>query len=129
MYLQIRIHSEDADFQRIIWRTDTNHPLSTYRLLTGTSCAPYLAIRTLHQLAADEMPTSPEACKIIREHFYVDDLLTGANSVSHAKVLVSEINRVKQSGGFTLKKWASNIVDVLDSIPAESKLQKNEISI
>ncbi|GBM53571.1 hypothetical protein AVEN_60688-1, partial [Araneus ventricosus] len=132
MYRQIRIHSEDADFQRIIWRTDTNHPLSTYRLLTvtyGTSCAPYLAIRTLHQLAADEMSTSPEACKIIREHFYVDDLLTGANSVSHAKVLVSEINRVLQSGGFTLKKWASNIVDVLDSIPAESKLQKNEISI
>ncbi|GBN83092.1 hypothetical protein AVEN_233324-1 [Araneus ventricosus] len=132
MYRQIRIQSEDADFQRIIWRTDTNHPLSTYRLLTatyGTSCAPYLAIRTLHQLAADEMSTSPEACKITREPFYVDDLLTGANSVSHAKVLVSEINRVPQSGGFTLKKWASNIVDVLDSIPAESKLQKNEISI
>ncbi|GBN28338.1 hypothetical protein AVEN_145694-1 [Araneus ventricosus] len=75
------------------------------------------------------MSTSPEACKIIRKNFYVDDLLTGANSVSHAKVLVSEINRVLQSGGFTLKKWVSNIVDVLDSIAAESKLQKNEISI
>ncbi|GBM42491.1 hypothetical protein AVEN_80009-1 [Araneus ventricosus] len=94
---QIRIHSKDADFQRIIWRTDTNQPLSTYRLLTvtyGTSCDPYLAVRTLHQLAADEMSTSPEACKIIREYFYVDDLSTGANSVSHAKVFASKINRV-----------------------------------
>ncbi|GBO19922.1 hypothetical protein AVEN_100149-1 [Araneus ventricosus] len=119
MYPQIRIHSEVEDFLIITWRSDPNQSLSTYRLLTvifGTSCGCYLAIRTLHQLAADEISTSSEACKIIREHFYVDDLLTAANSVFHAKVLVSEVNRVVQKGGFTLKKWASNVLDVLDSI-------------
>ncbi|GBL99204.1 hypothetical protein AVEN_140671-1 [Araneus ventricosus] len=70
MYQQIRIHSEDSVLQRIIWRSDPNQSLSTYRLLTviyGLSCAPYLAIRTLHQLEADEMSTSHKACKIIRD--------------------------------------------------------------
>lgn len=65
MYRQICVHSEDADFQGIIWRSDPKQPLSRLQTVTyGTSCAPYLAIRTLHQLAADEMTTSPEACKM-----------------------------------------------------------------
>ncbi|UYV81257.1 hypothetical protein LAZ67_20000524 [Cordylochernes scorpioides] len=34
MYRQIRIHPEDADYQRILWRPSPEEPVVDYRLLT-----------------------------------------------------------------------------------------------
>ncbi|UYV72564.1 hypothetical protein LAZ67_9003720 [Cordylochernes scorpioides] len=57
MYRQIRISQEDSEFQRIVWRNDPHDKIKDYRLETvtyGTSCAPFLAIRIIKQLALDE---------------------------------------------------------------------------
>ncbi|XP_076549177.1 uncharacterized protein LOC143306596 [Osmia lignaria lignaria] len=57
MYRQIRVAGEDCDFQRIVWRDTPDESLKTYRLTTvtyGMACAPYLTIRTLHQLSRNE---------------------------------------------------------------------------
>lgn len=56
MFRQIRVHPEDADWQRLVWRPYPSSELQDFRLATvtyGTACAPYLAIRTLQQQAAD----------------------------------------------------------------------------
>ncbi|GBL81079.1 hypothetical protein AVEN_83151-1 [Araneus ventricosus] len=37
----------------------------------GTACAPFLAMRTLHQLAQDYEKSFPDTAKVIRENFYV----------------------------------------------------------
>ncbi|UYV73041.1 hypothetical protein LAZ67_10001650 [Cordylochernes scorpioides] len=66
MYRQVRIDSRDCDFQIILWRKNPSEPLFDYRLLTvtyGLSCAPYLAMRTLHQLARDKVSTFPTQLK------------------------------------------------------------------
>lgn len=54
MFRQIRVHQDDMDLQRTLWRADPAEEVGDFRLTTvtyGTASAPYLAIRTLLQLA------------------------------------------------------------------------------
>ena len=54
MYRQIRIHEHDVDLQRIVWQSEEDSSAHHFELLTvtyGMSCSPFLAIRTLRQLA------------------------------------------------------------------------------
>ena len=57
MYCMILIEAFQRDFLKILWKEDIDSPVQIYRLNTityGTSNAPYLAVRTLKQLALDE---------------------------------------------------------------------------
>ncbi|GFX25928.1 uncharacterized protein TNCV_2899531 [Trichonephila clavipes] len=80
MFRQIKVHEEDVDWQRILWRDSPTEPIREYRLTTvtyGTSSAPFLSTRTLRQLAVDEQENYPAASRATLSHFYVDDLLSG----------------------------------------------------
>ena len=60
MYRQIYVHKEDKDFQRVLFPRTPDSPIEDFKLKTvtfGVNCAPYLAIRTLHQLAEDSKET------------------------------------------------------------------------
>ncbi|XP_050671207.1 uncharacterized protein LOC126969704 [Leptidea sinapis] len=84
MYRRILVNNDDVDYQRIVWRESPTQPIKEYRLLTvtyGTSCAPFLAIRTLHQLAEDEKNDFPTEAEILKNDVYMDDLMTGASTV------------------------------------------------
>ncbi|GFT22872.1 integrase catalytic domain-containing protein [Trichonephila clavipes] len=64
MYRQILINPDQQDLQRIIWKHGLDAEILTYRLKTvtyGLSNAPFLAIRTLQQLAKDEKSRFPLA--------------------------------------------------------------------
>lgn len=90
MYRQILIQTEDRRYQRILWRENEEDERGDYELNTvtyGLVCAPYLAIRTLHQLATDEQSRYPRAAEILRRDVYMDDVLTGANSEKEAQEL------------------------------------------
>ncbi|UYV69330.1 hypothetical protein LAZ67_6003257 [Cordylochernes scorpioides] len=124
MYRKIKVNSSDLDFQRIIWRNSPLESLLEYRFLTvtyGMSCAPYLAIRTLIQLATDKELLFPEASKIIKTDFYVDDLLSGATTIEEAKVLIDDIRKIFFSGGFCIRKWMSNVPEVFSEVPEALK--------
>ncbi|UYV63732.1 hypothetical protein LAZ67_2005453 [Cordylochernes scorpioides] len=136
MYRQIRIHPEDADYQRILWRPSPEEPVVDYRLLTvtyGTTSAPFLAMRTLQQLAEDEGQNYPEASRVTLNDFYVDDLLTGAQTIAETKELIDQLKDLMKNGGFHLRKWNSNcheIVSHVEEINEEKKinLEKGAIS-
>ncbi|XP_054706658.1 uncharacterized protein LOC129216470 [Uloborus diversus] len=124
MFRMITVSKEDCDFQRIIWRTDSTSEIKDYRLLTvtyGTACAPYLAVKTIQQLAADEQSLFPKAAEIVKTDFYMDDLLTGADSTSEARNIVLEMNELMKKGGFTLRKWLSNDPKVIEFLPEDLK--------
>ncbi|XP_061718192.1 uncharacterized protein LOC133525818 [Cydia pomonella] len=111
MFRQIWVHQEDQSLQKIIWRDSPNEMLQEYQLTTvtyGQKAAPFLAMMTLKQLAHDERSNYPEAAKALEESFYMDDLLHGSHSVSSAKQLQHELQKLLQSGGFYLRKWMSN---------------------
>ncbi|XP_063634821.1 uncharacterized protein LOC134805446 [Cydia splendana] len=60
MYRQVWMTDEHTDLQRIVWRDTPSEKIESYKLLTvtfGTAAAPYLAVRTLNQLADDEAHT------------------------------------------------------------------------
>ncbi|XP_022824808.1 uncharacterized protein LOC111355259 [Spodoptera litura] len=123
MYRFIKIHREDQPFQRILWRWTINQPIEEYELTTvtyGTTAAPYLAIRTLQQLATDEQKTYPLASKITLEDFYVDDVLSGDESIEKAKYLQNQLTNMLRAGGFNLRKWSSNSAELLENIPVEN---------
>ncbi|UYV85100.1 hypothetical protein LAZ67_X004563 [Cordylochernes scorpioides] len=136
MYRQIRIHPEDADYQRILWRPSPEEPVVDYRLLTvtyGTTSAPFLAMRTLQQLAEDEGQNYPEASRVTLNDFYVDDLLTGAQTIAETKELIDQLKDLMKKGGFHLRKWNSNcheIVSHVEEMNEEKKinLEKGAIS-
>ncbi|GFV79456.1 integrase catalytic domain-containing protein [Trichonephila clavipes] len=93
--------------------------LKSFELQTityGTSCAPFLALRTLQQLYQDEEQNFPLAAKIARENIYIDDLLSGADTEVEAKSIIIEIQNLLKSGGFILRKWSSSHPKVLQDL-------------
>ena len=84
---------------------------SAYRLNTvtyGTASAPFLAIQSIFYLSDLFRNQYPVASEIIKKDFYVDDLLTGADSFEVLDKIRSEISTILESGGFPLAKWFSN---------------------
>ncbi|XP_053682304.1 uncharacterized protein LOC128732893 [Sabethes cyaneus] len=122
MYLQIKVTSEDSKLIRMLWQ-EPGQPVAEYGMNTvtfGTTCAPYLATRTLQQLAEDEGNKLPIAKESIKD-FYVDDCLTGANSVEEAITKRRQITALMQKGCFKIRKWASNNRTVMADIPAAER--------
>ena len=124
MFRQINLDPEDRNYQRIVWRENPNEPLRDYRITTvsfGTKPAPYLATRTLQQLADDEMHCYPRAAEIVKRDFYIDDLMTGCETETEAIPLREQLSKLLESGGFDLRKWTSNSENVLKTIPEEKR--------
>ncbi|XP_063619660.1 uncharacterized protein LOC134792321 [Cydia splendana] len=124
MYRFIKVHESDLKYQRILWRWSTSDPIEEYALTTvtyGTASAPYLAVRTLQQLARDEQESYPLASKTTLHDFYVDDILSGADSKEKAKILQDQLVNMLNAGGFNLRKWSSNKIELLNNIPEGSK--------
>jgi hypothetical protein len=62
MFRQILVHPDDQDLQRILWNSGEPGSPIDFRLQTvtyGTACAPFLAIRTLRELASLERDNLP----------------------------------------------------------------------
>ncbi|XP_008543663.3 uncharacterized protein LOC103568535 [Microplitis demolitor] len=122
MYRQFFIRKEDRKYQRILWR-NSNNEIQTYELDTvtfGIRTSPYLAIRCLHQLADDEGQQFPIAAKVLKEDFYVDDLLSGAEDVETAIKIRQQVTQILRRAGLTIRQWASNNSAVLKDIPQEN---------
>lgn len=129
MYRQIKVNSHQTNLQRILWRRNTTEPIKINRLKTvtyGTTPAPFLAVRTLHQLAMDEQQAWPIASKVTLTDFYVDDLMTGAETLVDVKIIQTQVTELLKSGGFNIRKWNSNASEVLKNIPVEARAQTQE---
>ncbi|CAK9809238.1 hypothetical protein ANTQUA_LOCUS5950 [Anthophora quadrimaculata] len=122
MYRQILVDPRDIDFQRILWQSVPSSSLREYQLLTvtyGMACAPYLALRVLQQLTLDEGHEFPLAAEVLRSNIYVDDVLFGSDDVDSLQVRSQLISLLTQ-GGFTLRKWTSNLPTLLADIDSSA---------
>ncbi|GFS56081.1 integrase catalytic domain-containing protein [Trichonephila clavipes] len=118
MYRQILKNPDQQDLQRIIWKHGLDAEILTYRLKTvtyGLSNAPFLAIRTLQQLAKDEKSRFPLASETLLYDTYMDDIVSGAPDLETAQQLQSQLKDALQSCGMNLHKWSSNSPELLNS--------------
>lgn len=122
MYRQVLVTPTQRPLQSIVWRSNPSNPLRTFHINTvtyGTAAASFLAIRCLQQLSYENAEKHSVASRIIAEDFYVDDMLTGAETVEEAYENCQEVSDILKQGGFILRKWLSNdpqiIKDISDS--------------
>ncbi|GFW36442.1 uncharacterized protein TNCV_1344031 [Trichonephila clavipes] len=104
----------------ILWKDSVDSPVQTYKLNTvnGTTCAPYLATRTIQQLARDEGEHYPLAASVTIRDIYMDDILTGSSDFQKLQL---ELISLFKKAGMSLHKWCSNTPEILNSIPKEEQ--------
>ncbi|XP_058803296.1 uncharacterized protein LOC131671111 [Phymastichus coffea] len=120
MYRQVWIHPDDRKYQKFFWYHQGKICVFLLTVVTfGVAAAPFLAIRTLQQLAIDEALNFPRASKLLLKNFYVDDFLAGADTSEEISAIREEMTALLQRGGFIIRKWASNSLEVLTSINEE----------
>lgn len=120
MYRQVLVAEEDRKLQRIFWREDPEEELEIYELNTvtyGTSAGLYLATRSIKQLAIADGNQYPLAKEAALEDFYMDDVLTGADTKEEA------IELQKQLQEFELRKWRANDKSILHHLVCTGILQ------
>ncbi|XP_050315537.1 uncharacterized protein LOC126750079 [Anthonomus grandis grandis] len=111
MFRQILIDQPCRNFQRILWRFSKSDRVRDYQLNTvtyGVASSPYQAIRTLTQLARDYKFKFPRASEVLENEIFVDDVVSGTDSIESALALQQELISLLSLGGFELRKWASN---------------------
>ncbi|XP_067633555.1 uncharacterized protein [Eurosta solidaginis] len=119
MYRQIIVYPEDQDYQRILFRRSSNSKLEDFKLKTvtfGVNCSPYLAIRTLRQLAEDTKEEYPLANNVLLHETYVDDILTGGYEIQSTLDSMTQVIEALKSGGFLLRKITANHPKLLEGI-------------
>ncbi|GFR21550.1 DUF1758 domain-containing protein [Trichonephila clavata] len=119
MYRQILVDREDQNLQLIVWRESKDSPIREYKLCTvtfGTASASYLATRCLFQVGLELERDNPTVSSLIKESFYIDDLMAGATSSEEAITSIKTLSQVLEARGFHLRKWRSNSPDVLSRI-------------
>ncbi|GBM15133.1 hypothetical protein AVEN_242173-1 [Araneus ventricosus] len=132
MYRQILVHPEDQNLQKIVWRNSSDSPIKEYKLYIvtyGTSSAPFLATRCLHQLASDSQNKNPEISSIIRNSIYMDDLMAGATYNKEAIALIQKLSETLDARGFHLRKWRSNSQDVLNNLSENLGADESNVEI
>ncbi|XP_071640886.1 uncharacterized protein [Temnothorax longispinosus] len=120
MYRQVLIDEAQICLQMIFWRNDPKDEITLFALLTviyGSASAAFLAIASTRKIAALEKTNYPIGAATILDNFYVDDLLSGADTIAGVKRIRDETTKVLNKAGFQLRKWASNCPEVLEDMP------------
>ena len=120
------------DLHRFVWRSDPSNTLKDYRmtrLTFGVNASSFVANMSVKQNARDYVLEFPLAAKVVDDSFYVDDGLTGADSVEGAVKLQNQLQDLFGKGGFVLRKWTSSDPAVLQNISPELRNSQSKHGI
>lgn len=127
MYRAIELNSSQHSLQRIVFRNNATEPLKTFKLTTltyGFASASYLATKCLVSLA--DKVVDDNVKNSIQRDFYVDDYLSGSDTISGAIKLCKEVSSILSKAKFNLRKWQSNSPEILKET-TKNNLQNNNI--
>ncbi|XP_062541492.1 uncharacterized protein LOC134209528 [Armigeres subalbatus] len=131
MYRQVAIHPDDQPYQRILWRENSDQPLKVLQLTTvtyGLKSSPFLATMSLLQLVEDEGQAFPLAAHAISRSCYIDDMLSGAESIPELFDLKEQMDDLLAKGGFSLHKICSNSIELLEATPEHQRENSLDIT-
>ncbi|KAK4324412.1 hypothetical protein Pmani_004972 [Petrolisthes manimaculis] len=106
-FLQIGVQPSDQDVHRFLWQCgDMVRAMKFVRVPFGNTSSPFLLNATLkHHL--NSYPVSITVQEL-QENLYVDDWLSGADTVEEASKMFNEAQNILLDAGMTLSKWHSN---------------------
>ena len=95
MYRAIELVPSDRDLHRFVWRKIVKDPFCDYRmtrLTFGVSASSFAANMAVKENATDFATVFPNAAMVDDKSFYVDDCLSGADSITEAVSLQNELH-------------------------------------
>ena len=106
-FLQINVREQDRDVHRFLWGNAGQHRVMRFvRVPFGNKCSPFLLNATIkHHL--NQFPES-QVVKELKDNFYVDDWLSGADTDGEACDMMVEARDIMKQAGMSLTKWGSN---------------------
>ena len=120
-YRQVELDTKDKDYLRIPWRFDSDAPIETHRMTRvtyGVASSSYHSVRSLVEYAKFG-DTPPEVSTALRRDFYVDDILTGADSVETARKLQIRLIATLKKAQLDLQKWTCSVPSLVLELPEE----------
>jgi len=126
-FLMIGIEETDRDMLRFVWpsnpqdiNSDLIH-LRFTRLVFGLKPSPAILGAVILKHCERFKDSHPGVYKVIENDLYVDDLITGEDSVEKAFKLYKAAKGVMSFGGFNLRKWHTNSLELHDLINQSQK--------
>ncbi|KAL0882321.1 hypothetical protein ABMA27_000834 [Loxostege sticticalis] len=123
MFLRVKVHPEDQQAFRFLWRSSPKEPVRTYvmtSLIFGANCSPFVAQFVKNKNAKRFESTMPAAVDAIVNSHYMDDYIDSLPDITSAIEMAKNVTDIHKSGGFEIRNWTSNSAEVLDSIPKEA---------
>ncbi|GFT69417.1 DUF1758 domain-containing protein [Trichonephila clavipes] len=131
MFRMINIHPEQTCLQRILGKKGIGEPIKTYELIAvtyGTVSAPYLATRTLKQLAMDEANNFPLAAPVVLSDCYMDDIISGSKSIEEVIKLQHQLIEMFKTAGMHLHKWCRNLPEITSNLQEAERIELHAFS-
>jgi len=123
MFYQVQLNPEDRRFHRLLWRDlDSSRQIEVYesvRLVFGDRSSPFLAQFVMQNQATQQQDENPLAAEAIHNQTYMDDVITSIPSTDEAVTLRKELKTVLGEAGFEIRRWCSNVKEVLHDVPVE----------
>ena len=121
-FLQIRIKEKERESLKFHWienlTNNTIQILRFTRLVFGLNQSPFILEGTLKTHFERYESMYLELIRKIRDDMYVDDLVTGGESLQEVEKIKSDSIELFEKGGFKLHKWHSN----------ETNLETNDLN-
>ncbi len=121
MFREILLQLHERDLHRFVMR-DAQGAIQDYRmkrLTFGVKSSPYIATQVIRHLAEQHLQSHPQASQAILESFYVDDFLSGTETVQEADNLRKQLCDLLSKAGMNLRKWRTSSTELRTIIPTE----------
>ncbi len=122
MFLRVGVIKQHRDLLRFVFTRQKDGPIQHARLTSlgfGLVCGPFVSMFLCHETARKMKQTHSLGSTAILSSLYMDDLMSGQESLSTAMQCAKEISEVMAEAGFPCHKWLSNEPKALQEIPQE----------
>ena len=127
MYRQIALEQAAKVFHRLLWwdsNTDFIKQFRKTRVTYGIASSAFHSTRSVVEVA--NLCKDKDNAQSIKNDFYVDDYLSGTDSIEDAKTKVDEICAVLSNYGSELRKWAYSHHEITLSLPENLRESTNQ---
>ncbi|XP_062556853.1 uncharacterized protein LOC134221681 [Armigeres subalbatus] len=131
MFHQIKIRSEDKQYQRFLWRNEPGHKIEVYIMdvaTFGATCSPCSVHYVKNKNAEAHAAEYPRAAMAVIKNHYVDDFLDSTDTVEEAIELVNQVKTIHSAAGFKIRKFRSIAPEVVSAAGETEQLSGKPIN-